>query len=657
MNLIDKIPFTHFKTISYRNEEVWKSYDQLNGFISRNLGSQFNDILAKPFNSEAGINWYSIKEGNFKPLEHFSIAHKQNLLLRYHYLLHEVNNKVAELKLSLNQDNLIWADLLTLIFNPVNNILYSDGEEIVIAWGFEFKNEQDNYVDPILVSSYIENQLSAVTNNSTESVIAEEQKLEDLSSEIISDEIPVSKRKKIIVRSNKKQDARNSFFRHFWWLFLFIPFLIFLLLLGDNSAANNAPKSIPPHLFKRPPIDSTKLIKGDSGITVIVSDIFNIALKDKTKNLTEFSVDLKNQFPDSGYKIIYYDTSTLRVQFQFPDSNRNALKSSIKEKMDDYELLIWDESIFTTYKTFNDPALTDAEKSWYLNAVGAYDAWEVTTGKRDVVIAVIDDGFDLNNVDFKNKIIKPYNVKSRNANITADNDRIHGTHVAGIAIGNANNAYGISGIAPECSFMPIQVSESSDMFSSSDVIDAILYAVKNDADVVNISLGKYFNESVTALSKEQQKQLAQQLAKDEEEFWNELLDYADKENSIIVFATGNQNVLVGIDPMLRSDKAIKVSAVNQNLAKTGFSNFGEKVTIYAPGEKINSIIPGNREKILDGTSMASPIVAGAIGLMKSVNKSITVERVKQLLKSTGDPVRGETPDSKLIKLNKLLRAI
>ena len=224
-------------------------------------------------------------------------------------------------------------------------------------------------------------------------------------------------------------------------------------------------------------------------------------------------------------------------------------------------------------------------------------------------------------------------------------------------MGNANNAFGISGIAPDCSFMPIQISQSGDVFSSSDVIDAILYAVKNDADVINLSLGKYFDDAVTTLPKEVQKEYAKSLGKDEEEFWNELLTYADKENSIIVFATGNQNILVGLDPMLRSDKAIKVAAVNRSLARTSFSNFGDKVTIFAPGEKINSIIPGNKEKIMDGTSMASPIVAGAIGLMKSINKDISLEKVKELLRSTGDPVPGEPSGSKFLKINKLIKSI
>lgn len=657
MNLIDKIPFSHYKALTYRNEELWKSYEQLNGFLSKNFDSDFVNILAKPFYSDKTINWYSDSAESFKPLDSFSIADKQRLLLRYHYLLHQVNSKVSELKSSANQDNLIWADLLSLTFAPANNILYSDGQNLKLAWGFNYQNEQENYLDPLVISSYIDSKLNIPTDLPIEQSVAEIDIVEPPNNDIIPESDQIVFNKKIIVRSNKKQEARNSFFRNYWWILLFIPLLIFFLLKLCNSSSSSLNNSIPSNLLKRPPIDTSKLIKGDSGISLIVSDIFNIALKEKSKDLSVFATELKKQFPDSGYQIIYYDTTTLRIQFKFPDSNRTALKSKIKEKMDDYQLLIWDESIFMFSRTFNDPALSDNEKSWYLSAIGAYDAWDRTTGKKDVVIAVIDDGFDLSNKDFVNKIVKPYNVKSRSSTVNADNERIHGTHVAGLALGNANNAFGISGIAPDCSFIPIQISQSGDVFSSSDVIDAILYAVKNDADVINLSLGKYFNDAVTTLPKEVQKEYAKSLGKDEEEFWNELLTYADKENSIIVFATGNQNILVGLDPMLRSDKAIKVAAVNRSLARTSFSNFGDKVTIFAPGEKINSIIPGNQEKIMDGTSMASPIVAGAIGLMKSINKDITLEKVKELLRSTGDPVPGEPSGSKFLKINKLIKSI
>ena len=392
MNLIDKIPFNHFKPIVYRNEELWKSYEQLNGFLSKNFESEFSEIIAKPFYSDNAINWYSINGGTFKPLDIYAFAEKQNLLLRYHFFLHQVNTKVSELKSSANQDNMIWADMLSLAFTPANNILYSDGQNFVLVWGFNFSNQQENYLDPSVISGYIQSKLNPTSDLPTDQTLSDIDNFEDLNIENLLDSPPSIFNKKIIVRSNKKQEARNSFFRNYWWLFLFIPLFILLLLNCCNSVGESSIGTIPANLFKRPPIDTSKLIKGDSGISLIVSDIFNIALKDKSKDLSVFSTELKKQFPDSGYQIVYYDTSTLRIQFKFPDSNRTALKSKIKEKMDNYELLIWDESIFRASKTFNDPALLDVEKSWYLSAIGVYDAWEKTTGKKDLAMQAMAHG-------------------------------------------------------------------------------------------------------------------------------------------------------------------------------------------------------------------------------------------------------------------------
>ena len=68
--------------------------------------------------------------------------------------------------------------------------------------------------------------------------------------------------------------------------------------------------------------------------------------------------------------------------------------------------------------------------------------------------------------------------------------------MAGIALANSNNGIGTSGIAPGCSFMPIQISGNDGAFSSSDVIDGLLYAIKHNANVINLSLGKQILEQL-----------------------------------------------------------------------------------------------------------------------------------------------------------------
>ena len=668
MNLIDKIPNSHYKSLQYRNELLWKSYEQLNGFLNKNFDSELHNVLAKPFASGSTINWHSVQSGEFKPLDSFSLAQKQSILLSYHTILSKISEKNQFLRDSGNADNVIWADMLSLAFNEKNNIVYTDGKELVILWGFDFNNGEENYIDPVLLASHLQS-LSSLQGSMSDSLQDENGGNEVHDTLDTGPEFQYQRTdydgKKIIVRSNKKEQRKDRFLNQFWWILLFIPLLLLFLylhlnnshsILSSSSSTGNLKNILPQDPLKRPPLDTSKIIKGDSGISKIISNVFNIALKDKTKNLGTFAEELKKAFPDSGYKIVFFDTSTLRLQFQFPDSDRTELKSKIRSKMDDYDLLIWDESIFSTSKTFNDPSFSDPEQSWYLQAVGAPLAWDLTSGNADIVIAVIDDGFDLANADLSSKIVKPFNTATRTSTVNADDVRFHGTHVAGIALGKANNGIGISGIAPDCSFMPVQVTDNAQMFTSSDVIDGILYAIKNGADVINLSLGKYFPEEVTDLSIAQQEALSKTIAKDEEEFWNDLFDYAEKEHTIIVIASGNQHVLVGLDPMQRSSKTIKVSAVNSRLEAAAFSNFGSNTTIYAPGERIYGLVPNGKQKFMDGTSMAAPIVSGAIALMKSRKKDLSLDQILGILKKNSDPIK-IVGGGIFLRVDKLVKAV
>ena len=202
-------------------------------------------------------------------------------------------------------------------------------------------------------------------------------------------------------------------------------------------------------------------------------------------------------------------------------------------------MLIWDESVFQTSKVFNDPAFSNRRANWYFSAVKANEAWNITTGNDKIVVAVIDCGFDLNQPDLKKHIIHPYNVITKDSIVFATSTLNHGTHVAGIALANSNNGIGTSGIAPDCSFMPIQISGNDGAFSSSDVIDGLLYAIKHNANVINLSLGKQILEQLKNSSIQNQETFINTSLKDEEYFWKELFAYAEKQNITIIIASGS----------------------------------------------------------------------------------------------------------------------
>ena len=145
---------------------------------------------------------------------------------------------------------------------------------------------------------------------------------------------------------------------------------------------------------------------------------------------------------------------------------------------------------------------------------------------------------------------------------------------------------------------------------------------------------------------------------DEADFWKELFQVAEENNVTIVLAGGNQNILVGLDPMQRSNQVIKVAATDKVNGKATFSNFFRKSDpdcfISAPGVKIYSTFPGNNYDFLDGTSMASPIVAGAICLMKSVNPKLTNTQIRKILHSTSKPLSNRSL-APLLQIDKAVR--
>jgi subtilisin family serine protease len=388
---------------------------------------------------------------------------------------------------------------------------------------------------------------------------------------------------------------------------------------------------LPKEIGKIIPIDKDKIIIDTTGNKQIISNIVNIALKEKKGSIAKLAHDFKKIYNSNSYKIVYIDSVVNRLQIELPSEERMSFKNEVKNKLPDYQLLVWDESIFTSFKKFSDPLIQKAEVNWYLQAINIEKIWDKTTGKPSIIVAVIDNGFDLNHPELIDQTTLPYNSITKNKDVKP-NKQNHGTHVASTIASKGNNGQGIVGICPDCLIMPIKVEDDNGLMSNSYIIDAILYAVKNNADVINLSLGMYIplNTNITI---DKQKEIINTIAKDEEEFWNELFTFAEKNNTICVLAAGNSNLSTGLDPFQRSKNTILVGAFDINNNKTIFSNYGTLTTLYAPGTQILGAKPGNQYEFLEGTSMAAPIVSGVVALLKSKNKKITFDEVKKYLSS------------------------
>jgi len=414
---------------------------------------------------------------------------------------------------------------------------------------------------------------------------------------------------------------------------------------------------LPPNQGVLPPIDKSKIIRVP-GKPVVIGNRLNILMENQDKSIMDFAKAFKQKYPDEKYKVVYYDDVVKRMQIEIPMNERGKLKSVIPAQFaPEYELFVFDESLFKEGYSPTDPAFADPNKAWYLKAINAPQAWDIAKGNigaKKLTIAIVDNGFSLNHPELQSKVVMPYNVWLHSKEVFAQAVD-HGTHVAGTALANANNDKGLCGIAFESAFMPIQVANQQNLMTTTSVLDGILYALYQGADVINVSLGMEFEGS---LPENVQQDLQDNHFKEEERLWNEVMKISQKHKAVIVVAAGNENMLSGVNPMNRPKNFIVVSAINQSnqeYTKAGFSNYGSYSTISAPGVNIYSSSGSNDYQLMSGTSMASPIVAGAVALMKSLNENLTAEEIICVLQGTGKSTTGNV--GKLIQIDKALEKV
>ena len=159
----------------------------------------------------------------------------------------------------------------------------------------------------------------------------------------------------------------------------------------------------------------------------------------------------------------------------------------------------------------------------------------------------------------------------------------------------------------------------------------MLTAADNGADVLSMSLGGPTSSKI-------------------QRAYKQAVTYANKKGAIVVVAAGNES----IDARKRSpacvDGVITVSAIDENLDIASFSNdvSALKMGIAAPGVDVYSTIPNNNYEYFNGTSMATPYVAGLLGLMKSIKPSLNTQQAYKILKQTGVDTRNSKATGQLI---------
>jgi hypothetical protein len=298
--------------------------------------------------------------------------------------------------------------------------------------------------------------------------------------------------------------------------------------------------------------------------------------------------------------------------------------------------------------TPNDPGLSS---QWSLNSMSLSQAWLYSTGSKDVVVAVIDSGIDLTHSDLKNNIWKNIGEIAGNGIDDENNGYIddvngwnfydntnnvqdnygHGTHVAGIIGAEGNNGVGIVGVNWHVSIMPLKFMNDSGAGWTSGALAAIDYVLmmkKNfgvNVVVVNNSWSAGYGYSSVM---------------------NDRIKSLNDANIVFVAAAGNNATDNDLSPSYpgsyNQNNVINVGSFsNETLSLTRSSNYGKtSVDLAAPGYVIFSTLPRNSYGYLSGTSMAAPQVAGAVALLNSIKKGITVSEVRSSILDSVDKMPG-----------------
>ena len=300
-----------------------------------------------------------------------------------------------------------------------------------------------------------------------------------------------------------------------------------------------------------------------------------------------------------------------------------------------------------TYDTIpNDPSFPN---QWGLTKINCPAAWDRTTGSANVVVAVIDTGIDLDHPELAALLVPGWDMVDLGPNPTPppgwrfegdfqgrDNDPQdevgHGSHVAGTIACASNNAAGVAGVTWSCRLMPVKVltrlvnianpNRVSGVGSAADIAAGIRFAVDHGARVLNLSLGGDVDTQVE----------------------RDAIAYAISQGAVVVAAMGNGGSPAAPSYPAAYPDVVAVGAINSADQRADFSQTGPHIDVVAPGVAVLSTVWDNGYGTKDGTSMATPHVAGVAALIMSCNSNLTGPQVADIIRQTARPLRDNPAD-------------
>lgn len=418
-----------------------------------------------------------------------------------------------------------------------------------------------------------------------------------------------------------------------------------------------------------PPFEESVPNPENNGATQIYPNLLYVIFDSEANDETfkVFARQFTSLYPAPQHKIQYYNTGSKTAVLDVPEEKRDEICQKLPSQISDVEFLVVPVEVMTQYVTEltpNDPAFNDSNKSWYFKPIQAQEAWSITQGSSDIIVGIVDSYMDLNHPELRgDRCLYPFSIINGTSDVSPRSGAPaeyagHGTLVTAVAVGNANNNEGSSGIAPKCKFIPVSLGETVNTITE---VEGLLYCMYHGASVINLSCGANFPERITKMPLDEQIAFSEQYGKPQERMWDYVFQLAEKRNVTIVWAAGNENCFDAMDTSKRNPNTIRVSAVDRDLKKADFSNFGNfaerslyESTISAPGVDIWGALPNNKYDAWPGTSFSAPIITGVVALIKSQNKDLTTKQIIEILQLTGKPVSGAPEIGNLVQIKDAL---
>ncbi len=299
-------------------------------------------------------------------------------------------------------------------------------------------------------------------------------------------------------------------------------------------------------------------------------------------------------------------------------------------------ILVYAEPLYVhdLYYNPNDP---QASSQYALNKINAYNAWNISKGDTNVVVGIVDSGTDWDHPDLAANIAYNWNDPidgqdndndgyvdnfrgwdvSENNNDPMVGASDHGSHVSGCASAVTDNNTGVAAPGFNCRFLPVKSSLDASTTSIDNGYDGVYYAATHGCSVINCSWGRGGGPS---------------------QFEQDVVDFATfTHDAVVVAAAGNNGTEQDYYPSCYK-RVLSVASTSSTDAKSGFSNYGYAIDVCAPGTSILATVYNDSYVAYSGTSMAAPITAGGVALVRSRFPAMSALQAAQQLRVTCDNI-------------------